>query len=145
MSIRFVPLHGPKFYDLSVEATAGVGSVLPGAANEDFYRITLTGESDVLTRTALPSAAATLFEADNIVFSGTLVLAGRGQGVVFAAGSKSQFGRVSLLTTEVKRTLSPLEQEIEKRGTLDVFRKGVSDYGSRFNLVYFTQIIYKTQ
>lgn len=75
---------------------------------------TLTGESDVLTRTALPSAAVTLFEADNIVFSGTLVLAGRGQGVVFAAGSKSQFGRVSLLTTEVKRTLSPLEQEIEK-------------------------------
>ena len=75
---------------------------------------TLTGESDVLTRTALPSAAGTLFEAENILFSGTLVLAGRGQGVVFATGSKSQFGRVSLLTTEVKRTLSPLEQEIEK-------------------------------
>ncbi|MDO8664016.1 MAG: DEAD/DEAH box helicase family protein [Candidatus Liptonbacteria bacterium] len=31
-----------------------------------------------------------------------------------------------------------LKQEIEKRGTLDVLRKGVSDYGSRFNLVYFT-------
>jgi sodium/potassium-transporting ATPase subunit alpha len=75
---------------------------------------TLTGESDVLTRTALPSAAATLFEADNIVFSGTLVLAGRGRGVVFAAGSKSQFGQVSLLTTGIRRTMSPLEQEIEK-------------------------------
>lgn len=31
-----------------------------------------------------------------------------------------------------------LRQEIEKRGTLDVFRKGVSDYGSRFHLIYFT-------
>lgn len=31
-----------------------------------------------------------------------------------------------------------LKQEVEKRGTLDVLRKGVSDYGSRFNLVYFT-------
>ena len=31
-----------------------------------------------------------------------------------------------------------LKQEIEKRGTLDVLRKGMSDYGSRFLLVYFT-------
>ncbi len=30
-----------------------------------------------------------------------------------------------------------LTQEIEKRGILDVLRKGVSDYGSRFELVYF--------
>ncbi|MCK5125214.1 MAG: type I restriction endonuclease subunit R [candidate division Zixibacteria bacterium] len=30
-----------------------------------------------------------------------------------------------------------LTQEIEKRGVLDVLRKGVSDYGSRFELVYF--------
>jgi len=30
-----------------------------------------------------------------------------------------------------------LTQEIEKRGVLDVLRKGVSDYGSRFQLVYF--------
>ncbi len=75
---------------------------------------TLTGESDVLTRTALPSSAGSLFEADNIVFSGTMVLAGRGKGVVFATGMKSQFGRVSLLTTEIKRSLSPLEQEIAR-------------------------------
>lgn len=75
---------------------------------------TLTGESDVLTRTALPSDAESLFEADNIVFSGTLVLSGRGRGVVFATGRNSQFGRVSLLATEIKRSLSPLEQEIEK-------------------------------
>src|SRR3989344_4394071 len=31
-----------------------------------------------------------------------------------------------------------LNQEIEKRGTLDVLRKGVSDYGSRLYLIYFT-------
>ena len=30
-----------------------------------------------------------------------------------------------------------LKTEIEKRGTLDVLRKGVSDYGSHFQLVYF--------
>jgi sodium/potassium-transporting ATPase subunit alpha len=86
---------------------------------------TLTGESDVLTRTAQPSAAGTLFEAENIVFSGTLVLAGRGHGVVFATGSKTQFGRVSLLTTGIKRTLSPLEKEIEK-GSLKISLIAVS-------------------
>lgn len=31
-----------------------------------------------------------------------------------------------------------LKQEIEKRGTLDVLRKGFADCGSRFQLVYFT-------
>ena len=30
-----------------------------------------------------------------------------------------------------------LKKEIEDRGVLDVFRKGVNDYGSRFELVYF--------
>lgn len=30
-----------------------------------------------------------------------------------------------------------LKQEIEKRGTLDVLRKGISDYGARFQLIYF--------
>jgi sodium/potassium-transporting ATPase subunit alpha len=86
---------------------------------------TLTGESDVLTRTAQPSAAGTFFEAENIVFSGTLVLAGRGHGVVFATGIKTQFGRVSLLTTGIKRTLSPLEKEIEK-GSLTISLIAVS-------------------
>ena len=46
VAVRFVPLNGPKFYDLSVDASAGVGSVLPGAASSDFYRVTLTGEAE---------------------------------------------------------------------------------------------------
>lgn len=73
---------------------------------------TLTGESDVLTRTAGPSRAESVFEADNIAFSGTLALAGRAVGVVFATGSRSQFGRVARLTTGVKKGMSPLEHEI---------------------------------
>lgn len=46
--IRFVPLGAPQFFDISVEAKAGVASVLPAVANEDFYRITLTGESEAV-------------------------------------------------------------------------------------------------
>lgn len=43
---RFVSLDTPRFYDLTVEAGNGIGSVLPAVPNEDFYRITLTGESE---------------------------------------------------------------------------------------------------
>lgn len=52
-SLRFVPLGGPQFYDLSVDASVGVASVLPAVANDDFYRITLTGESEPIDMDAL--------------------------------------------------------------------------------------------
>ena len=52
-NIRFIPLDGPRFYDLSVDVSEGVGSVLPGAANEDFYRVTLTGEAEHIDLDAL--------------------------------------------------------------------------------------------
>lgn len=44
--VRFVPLESPRFYDISVDFTSGVGSVLPAVANHDFYRVTLTGEAE---------------------------------------------------------------------------------------------------
>ena len=44
--IRFVPLNAPQFHDLTVNLADGIGSVLPAVANEDFYRITLTGEGE---------------------------------------------------------------------------------------------------
>lgn len=41
----FVPLEGPRFYDM--ETTPGeLGSLLPPVGNSDFYRITLTGEAE---------------------------------------------------------------------------------------------------
>ena len=43
--MRFVSLNAPQFHDLSVDVSANIGSVLPAVANEDFYRITLTGEA----------------------------------------------------------------------------------------------------
>lgn len=49
-SNRFVPLDNPRFYDLEVPAgddpTAALKGILPPVGNTDFYRITLTGESE---------------------------------------------------------------------------------------------------
>ena len=54
---RFVPLDTPRFFDLETEAendpVAAVGSLLPAAGNQDFYRITLTGPSKPLNLAAL--------------------------------------------------------------------------------------------
>ena len=44
---KFVPLDTPGFYDLAVDAGSGIGTVLPAVPNEDFYRITLTGEAEM--------------------------------------------------------------------------------------------------
>jgi len=45
--VHFVPLDAPAFYDLQAEATEDpayvLASLLPATANEDFYRVTLTG------------------------------------------------------------------------------------------------------
>ena len=43
---KFVPLGTPEFHDLVVDASNGMGTVLPAVPNEDFYRITLTGETE---------------------------------------------------------------------------------------------------
>ena len=53
---EFLPLNGPRFYDLEVAAEAGIGSVLPPAGSEDFYRITLTGAAEAPELDALKSA-----------------------------------------------------------------------------------------
>ena len=54
---RFLPLDTPKFYDLSCDADtdpkASVAKLLPAVGNRDFYRISLTGESEPLDMDAL--------------------------------------------------------------------------------------------
>ena len=54
---RFVPLEGLRFYDLEITATedmeAALGTVLPGAGNDDCYRITVTGASAPIDMAAL--------------------------------------------------------------------------------------------
>ena len=50
---KFVPLDGPRFYDLTVDVQKGLSAVLPGGESEDFYRVTLTGEAEAVDPDAL--------------------------------------------------------------------------------------------
>ncbi|MBI5071872.1 magnesium-translocating P-type ATPase [Candidatus Falkowbacteria bacterium] len=68
----------------------------------------LTGESAPVHKTAAAQAqpAKEFYQAENIGFSGTVVVAGRGAGVVLATGKNTGLGGIAKLTAETKRVSS---------------------------------------
>jgi Ca2+-transporting ATPase len=78
--------------------------------------IALTGESDAVRKTADPIVEEELapINMPNLVFMGTSVASGTGQGVVFATGLKTEFGRIFELTAGVGDEKSPLQREIDR-------------------------------
>jgi sodium/potassium-transporting ATPase subunit alpha len=75
---------------------------------------TLTGESVPVTLEAGPSQARALAQAVNVALAGTAVVAGHGKGVVFATGSRTEFGQVAQLAQAVGEELSPLQREVAR-------------------------------
>ncbi len=76
----------------------------------------LTGESLPVARSPEPIADEKMraSEAANLVFAGSTVASGRGQAVVNATGSQTEFGQVAHLTATVKREPSTLEVQIDR-------------------------------
>ncbi|HZS00413.1 MAG TPA: cation-transporting P-type ATPase [Chloroflexota bacterium] len=74
----------------------------------------LTGESRLAPRSAdlANPAGRTLTELPNLLFAGTTVASGRGEAVVFATGSATEFGRIARLTQRQTEQLSPLQREL---------------------------------
>lgn len=62
----------------------------------------LTGESTPVPKieTPLRKQAKEIYEAQNIGFSGTTIMSGRGTGIVIATGQNTAFGQVARLTLE---------------------------------------------
>jgi sodium/potassium-transporting ATPase subunit alpha len=70
----------------------------------------LTGESRSIPLTSQP-VDATRIESANLVFAGCSVLRGHGAAVVYATGHQTEFGKVATLSRDIRRPLSPLQQE----------------------------------
>ncbi|MBU1976245.1 MAG: calcium-translocating P-type ATPase, SERCA-type [Nanoarchaeota archaeon] len=51
-------------------------------------------------------------DMENMVFMGTIVVKGRGRGIVVSTGMQTEFGKIVNLTTEVDKSLSPLQKEL---------------------------------
>jgi len=75
----------------------------------------LTGESVPVGKSTDPDADDTdLADRRNSAYSGTLVTAGQGAGVVFGTGERTEIGRISTLLSEVEVLTTPLLQRINQ-------------------------------
>ena len=78
---------------------------------------TLTGESAPVAKTtaALPADTA-LAERSNMLFKGTSVTRGAGEGVVVGTGMATELGRITRLVEEAKAEVTPLEKRLDRLG-----------------------------
>jgi sodium/potassium-transporting ATPase subunit alpha len=72
----------------------------------------ITGESLPSFRHSEPDKSDDILQARNIVLAGVRVVSGRAQGVVFATGSRTEFGKIAGLTLASEKKPSPLQHEI---------------------------------
>ncbi|XP_045845438.1 calcium-transporting ATPase type 2C member 2 isoform X2 [Meles meles] len=76
-----------------------------------------TGEAEPCSKTDSPLAGAgDLTTLSNIVFMGTLVQYGKGQGVVIGTGERSQFGEVFKMMQAEETPKTPLQKSMDKLG-----------------------------
>ncbi|KAF1801576.1 hypothetical protein V8B55DRAFT_1472060 [Mucor lusitanicus] len=73
----------------------------------------LTGESDPQERGGT-NTQKNVFEAENIIFNGTLAVSGEGYGIVVRTGDGTVLGQIAGLTAGEAKSESPLSQEISK-------------------------------
>ncbi len=76
----------------------------------------LTGESLPVARDIEPQSREGIpaRERTNLLLAGSTVATGRGEGLVFATGSETEFGQVAHLTASTARTISTLEVQIQR-------------------------------
>ncbi|MBD3414826.1 MAG: HAD-IC family P-type ATPase [Candidatus Aminicenantes bacterium] len=77
----------------------------------------LTGESVPVSKTVEPvSKEATLAERPNMLFKGTAVTRGSGEGLVVSTGMETELGQISALVEEAGEETTLLEKQLNKLG-----------------------------
>ncbi len=78
---------------------------------------TLTGESAPVGKGTEPLPLDTpLVERTNMLFRGTAVVRGSGEGIVVATGMATELGRIALLVEQAEDEVTPLEKRLEALG-----------------------------
>ncbi|MFN4149365.1 MAG: cation-translocating P-type ATPase, partial [Candidatus Sericytochromatia bacterium] len=72
----------------------------------------LTGESEPVLVTKDISNESNILKANNMVFSGTYIVGGRGLGLVFATGNQTEFGKIAKTTQSVIKDIGHIQHEI---------------------------------
>ncbi|MDC0834020.1 Cation-transporting ATPase [Geitlerinema sp. FC II] len=77
----------------------------------------LTGESVPVSKTAeVLDEETNIADRKNILFRGTALTRGSGEGVVVATGTNTELGRISELTASAEEEITPLEKRLDKLG-----------------------------
>jgi len=85
------------------------------ASNLAIDEAALTGESVPAEKATAPIAvAAPLGDRSSMAFSGTLVTAGQGLGLVVATAGETELGRISSLISNVEETTTPLVRQMNR-------------------------------
>jgi len=72
----------------------------------------LNGESIPVLRRAGPTQEPDPLLAENMVFAGTTVPSGNGMAVIHTTGKNTEFGKIAVLTGDIRRRLTPMQREI---------------------------------
>ncbi|WP_373069603.1 cation-translocating P-type ATPase [Sulfurimonas sp.] len=82
---------------------------------EEFYINTsaLNGESRPSKREQnYDNKTTRSLDAKNMVYAGTSVVSGNGVAVVVSTGDSTEFGKIATLTTNIQKTLTPMQKEV---------------------------------
>lgn len=91
---------------------------LTEAVNLKIQEAALTGESVPSEKeiTTLTGENVPLGDQNNIVFSSTNVVYGRGKGIVIRTGMNTEVGKIASMIQSVPNTQTPLQQKLDKLG-----------------------------
>ena len=77
----------------------------------------LTGESIPVTKkTFAINETSTLGDQKNMVFSGTIITVGKGEGVVVSTANNTEIGKIATMVSEVNDELTPMQEKLDDLG-----------------------------
>lgn len=87
-------------------------------ANLRTQEASLTGESEPVDKTSSALIGKNLSIGDryNLAYMGTMVVYGRGQGIVTATGMNTELGKIATMLQAVSSGFTPLQQRLEQLG-----------------------------
>ncbi len=111
--------------DMSVDESSLTGENRPVEKTCFALPIIPHSSSSSSSSSSPPPPPPPLSEQKNIAFMGTLVVSGRGRGLVVAVGCRTEFGKVAKELGMVESRRSPLQTKIDELGRTLAFASGV--------------------